>query len=144
MQLVCQFKVLRRGCWSKKCFKTKKSHLKDADRPHVSPSNPWIQHFTNGSLNKPSTSTSLQYPVPESQLHQETDCSNTGTFKLLTVCMLACFYLCYSRYNPYRCCILTEGTDQNFVESTMCSRKKTKTSKIAPSSNDQVICKTDL
>ncbi|KAK1433489.1 hypothetical protein QVD17_10399 [Tagetes erecta] len=103
-----QFKVLRHGCWSKKCFKTEKSHLKDAERPYISPGNPWIQHFTNGSLNKPS-STSLQYPVPESQMHQETACNNT------------------------------EGTDQNFVEGTMCSRKKTKTSKIAPSSNDQVV-----
>ncbi|KAI3726677.1 hypothetical protein L1987_66476 [Smallanthus sonchifolius] len=105
-----QFKVLRRGCWSKKCFKIEKSRLKDADRPHVSPDNPWIQHFTNGSLKRlSSSSTSLQYPVPESQLHQETGCSNT------------------------------EVTDQNFAEDTPCSRKRTRTSKVAHSSNDQVV-----
>ncbi|KAL9999770.1 putative cold-regulated protein [Helianthus debilis subsp. tardiflorus] len=103
-----QFKVLQRGCWSKKCFKREQSHLKDADRPQVSPSSHWIQHFTNGSL-KRLTSTSTQDFVTDSRLHQETGCSNT------------------------------EGTDQNFVEDAMSSRKKTRTSKIAHSNNDQVV-----
>ncbi|XP_076904585.1 cold-regulated protein 27-like [Bidens hawaiensis] len=108
-----QFKVLQRGRWSNKCFKKEKSHVKDADRPRVSSGNPWIQHFTNGLLKKlSSTSTSLNYPVTDSRLHdQDTGCSNT------------------------------EVTDQNFVEDTTCSRKRTRTSKIthARSSNDQVV-----
>ncbi|KAF5792321.1 hypothetical protein HanXRQr2_Chr09g0404701 [Helianthus annuus] len=103
-----QFKVLQRGCWSKKCFKREQSHLKDADRPQVSPSNHWIQHFTNGSL-KRQTSTSMQDFVTDSRLHQETGCSNT------------------------------EGTDQNFVEDAMSSRKRVRTSKIAHSTKDQVV-----
>ncbi|KAJ0818811.1 putative cold-regulated protein [Helianthus annuus] len=108
IQLICQFKVLQRGCWSKKCFKREQSHLKDADRPQVSPSNHWIQHFTNGSL-KRQTSTSTQDFVTDSRLHQETGCSNT------------------------------EGTDQNFVEDAMSSRKRVRTSKIAHSTKDQVV-----
>ncbi|KAI7737508.1 hypothetical protein M8C21_020993 [Ambrosia artemisiifolia] len=105
-----QFKVLQRGCWSKKCFKREKSHLKVADGPQVSPSNPWIQHFTNGSLKRlSSASTSPQYPITDSRLHQEMDCSNA------------------------------EVTDQNFVDDTTCSRKRTRTSKVAHSGNDQVV-----
>ncbi|KAI3777408.1 hypothetical protein L1987_47208 [Smallanthus sonchifolius] len=105
-----QFKVLRRGCWSKKSFKGKNSHLKDADRPHVSPANPWIQHFKNGSHKRlGSTATSLQYPVPDSQLDQEPGCT------------------------------ITEVMDQNFVEDTSCSRKRVRASKISHSSNYQVV-----
>ncbi|XP_076925661.1 cold-regulated protein 27-like [Bidens hawaiensis] len=108
-----QFKVLQRGRWSNKCFKKEKSHVKDADKPRVSSGNPWIQHFTNGSLKRlSSTSTSLNYPVTDSRLHdQDMGCSNK------------------------------EVTDQNFVEDTTCSRKRTRTSKIthSRSSNDQVV-----
>ncbi|KAC9333151.1 hypothetical protein E3N88_45971 [Mikania micrantha] len=69
-----QFKVLRCGCSSKKSFKRQHLHLKDADRPHVSPGNPWIQPFRNGSLKRlGSTATSLQYPVP----NPVSTCSNT-------------------------------------------------------------------
>lgn len=122
-----QFKVLRAGCWSKKNFRREKSQLKDADRPHVSPGNPWIQHFTNGSRHvavafpslqeRPSTTaTSLHSHVPESQLHQDSDCSNT------------------------------EVTDQNFVEESSIekahrprSRKRMRTCIAAHPSNDQVV-----
>ncbi|KAL8230909.1 hypothetical protein R6Q57_000687 [Mikania cordata] len=72
------FKILQCGCWSKKCFKREESQLKDA----LSSDNPWIQHFTNGSRKRlSSTSSSLQYHVSDSQLHQDTGCSNTGTFE---------------------------------------------------------------
>ncbi|KAI3761162.1 hypothetical protein L1987_51571 [Smallanthus sonchifolius] len=105
-----QFKVLHRGRWSKRSFKRENSHLKDADRPHVSPCNPWIQHFGNGSHKRlGSTATSLQYPVPDSQLDQEPGCS------------------------------ITEVMDQNFVEDTSCSRKRVRASKIGHSSNDRIV-----
>ncbi|KAD4888661.1 hypothetical protein E3N88_20734 [Mikania micrantha] len=101
-----QFKILQCGCWSKKCFNREKSQLKDA----LSLDNPWILHFTNGSRKRlSSTSSSLQYHVSDSQLHQDTGRSNT------------------------------EVTDQNFVEDASCSGKRTRTSKIAHSSNDQVV-----
>ncbi|KAL8217692.1 hypothetical protein R6Q57_021065 [Mikania cordata] len=68
------FMVLRCGCSSKKSFNRQHSHLKDADRPHVSPGNPWIQPFRNGSLKRlSSTATSLQHPVP----NPVSTCSNT-------------------------------------------------------------------
>ncbi|KAJ9567652.1 hypothetical protein OSB04_003618 [Centaurea solstitialis] len=124
-----QFKVLRAGCWSKKNFRRENSQLKDADRSHVSPGNPWIQHFTNGSRNgavafpslqekRSTTATSLQSPVPESQLQQDSDSSTT------------------------------EMTDQNFVEYTSVekthkprSRKRMRTSNAAQPSNDQITAK---
>ncbi|KVI06643.1 uncharacterized protein LOC112509870 [Cynara cardunculus var. scolymus] len=115
-----QFKVLQAGRWSKKNFRRENSQLKDADKPHVSPGNPWIQHFTNGSRHgavafptlqeRPSsTAISLQSPVPESQLHQDS----------------------------------AEVTDQNFVEDTSIhrthSRKRMRTCIAAHASNDQVV-----
>ncbi|XP_071731435.1 cold-regulated protein 27-like [Rutidosis leptorrhynchoides] len=120
-----QFKVLQGGCWSKKSFKRENSHMKDTDRPHVSPGNTWIQHFTNGNRHVtiplssvherlPSTATSA-YPVSDSQLREEPGCANT------------------------------EVTDQNFVEDTadkgkrQSSRKRLRTSVIAHSDNDQVV-----
>ncbi|KAI7731089.1 hypothetical protein M8C21_001268, partial [Ambrosia artemisiifolia] len=92
-----QYKVLRRGYWSNISVKRENSHLKDADRPHVSPGDHWIRHYRNGSRKRLS-STSMQYPVPESVLDQEPGRSNNA--------------------------IVAEVTDQNFVEDASCSRKR--------------------
>lgn len=107
-----QFKVLQGGgCWSKKKFIRENSQMKDSERSPVSSSNPWIQHFTNGNRTL-SNANSQQNPVPESQFYQESGCSNT------------------------------EVTDQNFVEELSIekpNRKRTRTTIVANSSNDQVV-----
>ncbi|XP_023736979.1 cold-regulated protein 27 [Lactuca sativa] len=115
-----QFKVHQGGCWTKKKFMKENPQLKDSERSHVSLTNPWIQHFTNGNrhgamtsaspsihetLSSSSTETSQQNPVPESD-------SNT------------------------------EMTDQNFVEDLSIKKTNTKrkrTTTVANSSNDQVV-----
>ncbi|PWA75933.1 hypothetical protein CTI12_AA237830 [Artemisia annua] len=108
-----QFKVLQGGHWSKKSFNRENLQGKDADRPHLSRGNRWIQHFTTGSScpqKRSSSSVTLpQYPVPESQLLEQTGCSDA------------------------------EVTDQNFVEDTSRRRKRTRTSIVVNSSNDQVV-----
>ncbi|XP_076922458.1 cold-regulated protein 27-like [Bidens hawaiensis] len=80
-----QYKVLSRGYRSKKSFKRQSPHAKRAYRPRVSPGNPWIQHFSNWSRKRLSSTAT-------SQLDQHA--------------------------------IVTEGTDQNFVDDMSCSRKK--------------------
>ncbi|CAH1454308.1 unnamed protein product [Lactuca virosa] len=39
------FKVLQHGSWSRIDFRSEKSVVNVVDRPHVTSSNPWIQHF---------------------------------------------------------------------------------------------------
>ncbi|CAI9281846.1 unnamed protein product [Lactuca saligna] len=120
-----QFKVHQGGCWTKKKFMKENPQLKDSERSHVSLTNPWIQHFTNGNRHGAMTSaspslheslssspeTSQQNPVPESD-------SNT------------------------------EMTDQNFVEDLSIEKtntnkpnntKRKRTTTVANSSNDQVV-----
>ncbi|XP_023760410.1 cold-regulated protein 27 [Lactuca sativa] len=40
-----EFKVLQHGSWSRIDFRRENSVVNVADRPHVTSSNPWIQHF---------------------------------------------------------------------------------------------------
>ncbi|KAK1422212.1 hypothetical protein QVD17_25173 [Tagetes erecta] len=105
-----KFKVLQRGRWSKKSFKKQDSHVKDADIPHFSPGNPWIQHFRNGSLKRLGSTAipAAQYDIPDSQMDQEPGCSNS-----------------IDQHDT-----VAEVIDQNFVEDTSCSRKRAKTANI--------------
>ncbi|KAK1407608.1 hypothetical protein QVD17_39228 [Tagetes erecta] len=63
-----QFKVLQHGFWSRIDFRRENAVRNETNRPDVSSSNPWIQHFKN--RNKQGATESLEKP-------SLTSCSNT-------------------------------------------------------------------
>ncbi|KAI3686813.1 hypothetical protein L1987_80502 [Smallanthus sonchifolius] len=64
----CQFKVLQHGFWSRIDYRRESVVRIDVNRPSVSSSNPWIQHFIN--RDKQGATESLENP-------SLTSCSNT-------------------------------------------------------------------
>ncbi|GJU17294.1 hypothetical protein Tco_1145260 [Tanacetum coccineum] len=55
-----QFKVLQHGSWSRIDFKRENYARNENNRPHISSSNPWIQHFRNGNGHRDAESPSSQ------------------------------------------------------------------------------------
>nr|XP_043608687.1 cold-regulated protein 27-like isoform X2 [Erigeron canadensis] len=125
-----QFKVLQHGFWSRINFRSENNVRIEANRPYISSSNPWIQHFRtrtrHGALEPPSTEEKLsltansqEFPASDLQLCcQKTSCSDI------------------------------EVTDQNFVDdyvvekvNTLCNKKRKITSAVSGSGNNQIIKK---
>lgn len=81
-----QFKVLQHGFWSRIDFKRDNLEHNEATRPHVSSSNPWIQHFRNGNHHGATESPSPQEKLSltaTSHQFQQTSSSDTGVSMLV-------------------------------------------------------------
>ncbi|KAI3673032.1 hypothetical protein L6452_39141 [Arctium lappa] len=122
-----QFKVQQHGLWSRIDFKRENVVLKEAETPHVSLGNQWIQHFTNGSRHEAAQTLPPQEKPSSTAKSQKFAVSDSK--------------LCFQQTSGSD----TEVTDQNFVEDsavekvntpTPCSKKR-KSTRVSESGNDQ-------
>uniref|UniRef100_A0A5B6YZK2 Cold regulated protein 27 n=1 Tax=Davidia involucrata TaxID=16924 RepID=A0A5B6YZK2_DAVIN len=141
-----QFKVLRGGCWGKINFERDEPQMDKADGPRVLLANPWIRHFRSACRHQVVTSPAL----PEKTAFESQPIHSDGKMALTTALAANSkqFHVC----NSHLCChdsvgsntVLSEGSDQNFVDEDIkgdkaSSAKRVKTSAAASSSNDQVV-----